>query len=494
MKLTKSTPQSALKQPTALWLVALCYALFMGGGGMIMASTVLYAKSLGFPTGEAYSIFAAAMALFWILPLGGGYLAGRYGYTQASMIGLMVTVVGMLLFAFGGAAYFYLGLALFLVGNAFITPSIMCLLDFAYTKDDCRREAGFTLFYLSFNVGAVLGVFVGGALSTCFGYDVEFGLGAAFLGLALVVFGLGQYRYLTVDPTRVKEAAVRPTNLKNLSIFFGAIIITGVVVCQLFQYLLLCNVFITIVFVLTIAFMLYRSNRYKGAVRRRFLAFIALAIAAIVFWTLYTLEPSLLSVFISHDVDRRFLGINIPANAFFAFDGVFVIILGLIMSRVWLWLSVRDQNPGLIQKFIVSIFVMAIGFVFLAMMIHFNGLGVRLPAHYIVLAYAIFAFAELLVGPLGISMVGQLSPPGMEGVLMGFWQLCIGFAGLVSGWVENTMTHAHRANPLTERNYHYAQGFFHVGAWTVAVGIAITLVVIALHLHMRKKAWVLPQL
>ena len=57
-----------LKHPHALIPLTLCYSLFMTAFGGILASLTLYqTNQLHINTNTAYGVFAAAMALLWIL-------------------------------------------------------------------------------------------------------------------------------------------------------------------------------------------------------------------------------------------------------------------------------------------------------------------------------------------------------------------------------------------------------------------------------------------
>ena len=49
---------------------------------------------------------------------------------------------------------FYLALSLIIMGVGFLKPNISTLVGQLYTKDDPRRDAGFTLYYYGINLGA----------------------------------------------------------------------------------------------------------------------------------------------------------------------------------------------------------------------------------------------------------------------------------------------------------------------------------------------------
>lgn len=76
------------------------------------------------------------------------------------------------------------------------------------------------------------------------------------------------------------------------------------------------------------------------------------------------------------------------------------------------------------------------------------------------MTYAIFALAELLVSPIGISMVGSLAPEGHEGLMMGFWQLCSGVGGVISGYVAMAPHFPTHGEPMSISNPIYSDVFF----------------------------------
>ena len=462
-----------LKHPRALIPLTLCYSLFMTAFGGILASLTLYqTNQLHMNTNTAYGVFAAAMALLWILPLVGGYLAGKWGYIPAARIGVMACALGMMAFCMNSTDAFYFGLALFVVGNAFATPAIWCMVDHCYAKDSPLREAGFTLFYLFFNLGAVISIFVGGALAEKFGFAVEFGLDTACLVLSYLLLQFYS-RHISSHKERSISAQVPWSHKKIYSALTLSIVIGTPISLLLFNHINVNNALMIGLMVVSAVVLLIKAFKLKSKQQRsRMLAFICLAVISVMFWILYSLEPSFISVFIDSNVNTTFLGLHLPASSFFAFDGVFVILIGLILSRVWVYLSVKKKNPALSVKFSFSLIIIGLGFVYLAWMVAFNK-HTLMPAHDIVIAYAIFATAELLVGPLGISMVGKLAPEGEEGLMMGFWQLCTGVGGVLAGYIAMLPNLPQTGVSLEVSNSVYFKTFLIVGLSAVLVGAGV---------------------
>ncbi len=455
--------------PALAWLTA-SYSLFMAAFGSLVSSLVLYQTNfLRMSSSEAYGIFSASMALIWILPLGGGYLSAKLGYTNAARAGLIFCALGFAILCSPTRESLFIGLALFVVGNALATPATWCMVDHCYSKTSILRDAGFTLFYLVFNLAAVIGIFLGGYIAEIWGFPFEFGLNALCLIGSLFVLHFAKKKI-----TPHKGRSIAPQVHWSRGSIWGCLIFSSLlavpITMLLFQNITINNILMFLLLIFTV-FVLIRISLQQKTKRskNKIIAFLSLSLISIIFWTLYSLEPSFLSVYIASNVDTKFLGLDIPPSSFFAFDGVFVILIGLILSRVWLFLSQKKKNPPLPIKFASSLIIIGLGFCFLATAARYMG-GSLMPSSYIVFAYAIFSLAELLVSPLGISMVGSLAPEGQEGLMMGFWQLCSGIGGVISGYVAIAPHLSIHPASLAESNISYAKVFLIVGGASIIAG------------------------
>lgn len=461
------------KHPKALTYLTICYSLYMIGFISIVSSLVLYQTTiLKIDDVTAYAIFAATIALLWILPLGGGYLSTKFGYNNGARMGLIFCTLGLAVLCIPQVEAFYVGLAFFVVGNAFGTPAIWCMVDHCYSKESEMREAGFTLFYLYFNIGALVGIFVGGYLSTTWGFAYEWAFGAVTMAIALVFLHWAKHKIHVHEGRSIAAELKWPKGQ-----IWGALalicVISTPIVAILFNYPNLNNVLMLILLGVMVGILGKVAFDQKDArARGKMIVFIILSLISIAFWTLYSLEPSFLTVFIEHNAHTRFLGINIPASSYFAFDGIFVIIFGFFLSRVWVYLSERGRNPSLSSKFAASLIIIGLGVVFLSLVLKIIG-PTLMPSWCIVVAYAFFAFAELLVSPIGISMVGSLAPEGQEGVMMGFWQLASGISGIVAGYIGVFVHLPTKGEALALSNPVYMETFFYVGLGAIVAGLII---------------------
>jgi POT family proton-dependent oligopeptide transporter len=343
-------------------------------------------------------------------------------------------------------------------------------------------------------MGAVIGIFLGGWLASAYSFKVEFVFDSICLLMALLLILLC-HKTIEFSPGRSIAAQVSWGRAKILSCLWGSVLIAVPVSIVLFKNTTLNNILMILLLVCMVVILLKKAYQQPTAMaRNKLIAFVLLALISVMFWTLYNLEPSFISIFVANNVDTQFLGLNIPASSFFAFDGVFVILIGLILSRLWFYLNVKQMSPSLSIKFALSLIIIGIGFAYLALMTHVNGNNQPLPARYIIIAYAIFSTGELFVGPLGISMVGSLGPEGYEGVMMGFWQLCLGIGGVVAGYIAMAPNLPDKPMPLAQTNPLYIKVFLMVGLSSACVGLIVLLFSGNLSRLMQTKPPIVPTL
>ena len=85
-----------------------------------------------------------------------------------------------------------LAMALIVVGVGFLKANISNVVGALYEKDDPRRDAGFTWFYVGINLGSVLAKALCGWIGFTYGWAYGFGLAGFGMLLGLIVFQVGQ--------------------------------------------------------------------------------------------------------------------------------------------------------------------------------------------------------------------------------------------------------------------------------------------------------------
>jgi proton-dependent oligopeptide transporter, POT family len=467
---TNLLTKTNLKHPAGLWGLSWIYSLFMCAFGSLLASITLYLlHGLHFSQTHAYTTFGAYASLLWTLPLAGGYLAGRYGYRTSAVIGIVLSIIGTACLGFQNRELLYVGLAAFVVGNAYFTSAVWCMVDHLYGKDDRLRETGFTLFYLLFNIGAVLGIFLGGYMDSAFGYGASFFLVSGFCVISLISLAIIVPRLRFGEGRFLKPQATHPTFRAAVHLSSAAIILIACAILLIHYAEANQGLTIALSLVAVVSLLFIASREKVKRKRLRIYAFTVLCFFSLFFWTLYNLEPSLLSVFIDHQVNKSFFGLHIPASDFLAFEGSFVVINGILLSRFWTHLAKQGKDISLPIKFGLSLLFIGLGYLFLFIVVHAAGPG-HIMGWAMIWCYGLFALGELFLGPLGMSMVGTLSPAGLEGYFMGVWQLFMGFGGIAAGWIAVFAVVPHHSTLLAERAI-YGHLFLKVGVAGVCLAL-----------------------
>jgi dipeptide/tripeptide permease len=125
-------------------------------------------------------------------------LADRLQLRPAQMIslGLSLELVGSLILL-GDIRYQHAGMALAAValiigGQVVLRPHAAVLLGLLYPRNDRRLETAFTAFYLSVNLGSLVGPLIGGAMFRQYGWNGAIGTLAGTAALALYGFSVSQ--------------------------------------------------------------------------------------------------------------------------------------------------------------------------------------------------------------------------------------------------------------------------------------------------------------
>src|SRR5712691_4737809 len=161
---------------------------------------------LAFPRPYAGLIMGTYTSSVYWTPLVGGWLADRWlGARRAVLIGGIIIACGHCSMAVKTMPNFYIGLALIAVGTGFLKPNVSTMVGFLYDEKDQRRDAGFSIFYMGINLGALLAPLVVGYLGQNIEWHYGFGAAGVFMVLGLVQYVLGKNRLRGVGEPRLKR-------------------------------------------------------------------------------------------------------------------------------------------------------------------------------------------------------------------------------------------------------------------------------------------------
>ncbi|MCW5590340.1 MAG: oligopeptide:H+ symporter [Legionellales bacterium] len=460
----------ATKQPVGLWYLSVSFAILSFGFGILLSLLVLYlTERFGFSDKAAYALFAMFNTCLYIMPLYTGRIVDWFGYQRSYLVGVSFIIIAFFLMGCRSESIIYWGLALFIMGASFNSTAFLVLQGKLYAKDDIRRQSAFTLSYMIMNLSYLLSSITGGYIQHQYGYSWAFLISGGVAIGAIIVFCLG-IKTLTPHPSRQVQAVL---NWRPAKLLAGLLIMAlwPVGICYFAlrhatsstNFILVLGA-IVIVGILAVAFTQpQRVNRY------RILAFILLSLVSIGFWSLYMLEPSLLTVFIKNHVDRIVHGHTIPPSVFYGLNPFYIITVGWLLSYLWIYLHKHNRDMSIPAKFTASLIIMSSGFLLLVVAIGFANAVGKIHIVWILLCYLFFTVGELFIAPIGNAMVGSLAPEGLEGFLMGVWQFFIGFSATVSAYLAKLATTQPESGVQSLTVYH--QAFLKIGLFGAVIAL-----------------------
>ena len=361
------------------------------------------AGGLAFADSDATSIYGTYTGAAWGASIVGGVVGDRWlGQYRSVLLGGFVIMLGHFALAFRALPFFYSGLALIVIGTGLLKPSVSTLVGSLYPQGDPRRDAGFSIFYMGINVGALLGPIVAGYIAQ----RVDWHLGFASAGVGMLV-GLLQLlfgrRHLRAAIERI---AVRPD-----------VAVAGSPAGD------------------------EAPPPDRGALGfsrtewKRIGAIVVFFLFAILFWAGYEQAGSTLNLFADRYTRLEAFGFSIPSSWFQSVQPVFVILLAPVFA--WTWSRLGANEPSIPGKFSLGLFFMGLAFLVLipAGGMAQAGEGIRVSPWWLVVSYAISEFGELCLYPVGMSAVTKLAPPRIVGLMMGVWFLSISFGNKLAGWI-----------------------------------------------------------
>lgn len=403
---------------------------------LFMTATVQHG-GLGFNTSKAGSIYGLYTAMVFLLSLPGGWMADRItGQRRAVLWGGIIIALGHFSMAIPRVDTFYLGLACIVIGTGLLKPNISTMVGALYSADDVRRDAGFSIFYMGINVGALLSPLVCGYLGENINWHYGFAAAGVGMTLGLIQYILGA-KYLgsagldiagtESDKRRFRIGLIVTAVVIAATIALtetGTIALTAEQISNIFGILLISIVVMFFVWLLT-------AKGYSKTERGRFWAILVLFIASALFWSAYEQAGSTLNLFAErntnlHTWDFRWWGL-FRASYFQSFNSVFIVLLAPVFA--WLWVALRRHEPTSTAKFSIGLVFVGLG---LAILIPVAG-GTAVSPWWLTATYFLHTIGELCLSPVGLSAMTKLAPARICGLMMGVWFLSMSVGDYVSG-------------------------------------------------------------
>ena len=391
---------------------------------------------LGMTEGDAATLSGLYMSLVFVSALPGGWLADRvFGARRATLYGGVLITAGHLLLTVPGPAGFYPGLGLVVAGSGLVKPGMAAMVGRMYDGQPQRREAAFSLFYMSIQVSALLAPLVTAYLGERINWHLGFGAAALgmVIGLVCYVAGWSTFGDTGLAPDRPLPPGEARRVLRRAALYGG---LPGLaVVCAAAAGVLPLRAVLALVGLLVLVSPplyyrgLLRTPGVGAAHRTRLRALWWMLCASAGFWLLFAQGPALLNLFAKEAVDRVVAGFEVPAGWFQSAQPLFLLVLSPVAAWLWMRLGRRVGAPA---KFAGGLLAGGCAFVVMAVAASAAEEGLVSPL-WLLLVYLLLVCGELAVAPIGLSLSAEVAPPGFTGRLLGLFWLFAAVGAAVGG-------------------------------------------------------------
>ena len=447
-------------QPKGLFALALANTGERFGYYTMLAVFALFLRAnFGLEAGTAGAIYSTFLGLVYFMPLVGGIFADKFGFGKMVTIGISIMFLGYLLLSvpLGGDTVAMVAMlaALLLIslGTGLFKGNLQVMVGNLYDdpKYADKRDAGFSIFYMAINIGALFAptaavkikewaeVSLGFSGNDAYHFSFAVACAALILSMSIYYIFRSTFRHVEGGERKKGEATVEDTlspaetksRITALFLVFAVVIFFWMAFHQnglTLTYFadeftqktseglqsMAFNVWNLVLIIIGVygTFSIFQSEKVRG----KFIsAGVVAAVIAILVYKYFHLSGE----------------IAVSAPIFQQFNPFYVVALTPVSMAIFSALAAKKKEPSTPRKIAYGMLVAAAGFVVMI----FASLGLLTPdaqkaagdagtfcsANWLISTYLVLTFAELLLSPMGISFVSKVAPPKYKGMMMGCW-------------------------------------------------------------------------
>ena len=391
---------------------------------------------LGMDQGLALGLVGAYGGAVYLSTILGAWLSDRLMGAERvlffSAIGIMIGHIALSLIpSYAGLA---IGLVLIALGSGGLKANAVTLVGSLYTKDDPRIDAGFSIFYMGVNVGALVGPLLTGLLQQELGFHYGFGLAAIGMAIGLVIYATG--RKQIPDAARVPSNPLPAKERKRYIGIFAAVLVV-IILAFVTKLVTVDNLASVVAYVVIVATVIYfvlilRSKKITKTERTNVFAFIPFYIASAAFWSLFQQQFTFITAYSEERLNRHIGGWEMPVSWVQSINPVFIIIFAGIFAAMWTKLGKRQPHTGI--KFALALAIMGIAFL---CFVPLNSMA-STPLLAMVGILLLFTFAELLISPVGQAIATKLAPAAFRAQMIALFFLSVSLGSTLAGVIAGS--------------------------------------------------------
>ncbi|MFD8589722.1 peptide MFS transporter [Streptomyces sp. NPDC059637] len=399
---------------------------------------------IGMAESTAVALYGIYNALVYMLAMPGGWIADRlWGARRAVLVGGVVIAAGHYILAIPAEWTFYVGLLVIALGTGLLKPNISTMVGGLYRgSDGARRDAGFTIFYMAINLGALVAPLVVGTLGEKVNWHLGFGVAGVGMTLAVVQYALGG-RHLG-DVGRVPPTPASPEErgrmLRRAGLWLGvaAAAIAVDVLLGTFTLEHVVNVMPVLGIAIPVVYfaVMFRSPGLGDEDRSKVRAFMWFFVTSVLFWMIYDQSGSLLNIFAADKTERTVGGWEFPASWLQSVNPVYIVVLAPLFASLWVALARRGREPGTVTKFALAMLLIggSFGLMGLAGAAAASSETGKVTVFWLLGVYLVQTLGELCLSPVGLSLSTKLAPARFASQIMGLWFMATATGNALNGW------------------------------------------------------------
>ena len=384
---------SAEKHPKGLYVLCASEMWERFGFYTISAMLALYlrdsVRGMGWPEVRVVTVVSYFLMFVYASPLVGGWIADKLvGYKVAITLGGILLGIGYFLLYLSSVSSLYLALSIIVIGNGFFKPCVSTLVGNLYREGSSLKDSAYNIFYMGINTGAFLAPIVAELVQHRLGFRPAFTVAGFGMILCLLIFwSFNKW----VEPRGSAEEDLNAREEKTE--------------------------------------VLTSADEMKNVPDSwRIGALLVIFAIVIVFWMLFYQSTLTLIYFANDHTDWSAIG-DVSGVLSAAINPFWIITLTFPLIAFWSWLDRKGLQPSTPAKMALGMVLIACSFYLMAIASLSGGNEGRVSPLWLISAYAMVSLGELMLSPMGLSLVSKVAPVRMRGVMMGGWFVATALGG-----------------------------------------------------------------
>lgn len=413
-----------MKHPTGLFVLSSTEMCERFSYYIILSILVLYmVEVLHFSPAFSSLLSGIVTGLIYLAQLLGGYLSDQFlGNRKAIIIGGILMAIGQFAFAYSASLYytatnipehsafmftfqeciFIVAILIIALGSGLFKVNVSSMVHLLYDVEDKLLDSAFTIYYMAINIGGLLAPlivnFVVGSGDPSL-YQYGFIIAGVYIVLGVLGFVLLKDKYLYSHDG--KKIGIIPAS-KEKSI------------TDKIQE---------------------KTDKLTKNDYNHIKVIIVMCIFSVIFFACNSQITTSVLLFCKSYVSPTipFTNFDISPEFYIGLNALLFIVVAPFVMKFLDWLETKNKAPSSITKIGLGFIAMAVAFSFLLMSVsNFDG-TTKIDMSWALMFNIILVLAEILMTPILLSLVSQLSPEKYTSIFIGVWFFTLAIAQILGG-------------------------------------------------------------